>query len=194
MNYKQYNDYELIDQIRENSEDSKNIMVEKYHPIIYHLAEEYYHKFSDYGYDFDDFVQEARISFYKALNSYDDRKNSLFYSFVILCIRRGLLSFCRNISNTRKNLSSRYFIDLDQCYVEDEKSNFSNLFSDREFESLCHEAILKLPFDIGIILELKLNGFTYREISTLLDIPTSTVEFRCRKARKKLRNMLQIYT
>ena len=191
MNYKKYNDYELIDKVQENDEDSRNIMFEKYHPILSSLAKEYYHKFSDYGYDLDDFLQEARISFYKALNSYDEKKSSLFYSFMVLCVRRGLLSFCRNISCVKKNISSRYLVHFDECFVEDEKSDISSFFHDLDFQSICKQVILSLPFDVSVVFELKLNGFSYREISVLLDIPTSSVEFRCRKARSELKYQLE---
>lgn len=191
MNYKKYNDYELINKVQENDEDSRSILFEKYTPILFHLAKEYHQKFSDYGYDLDDFLQEARISFYKALSSYDEKKDTLFYSFMILCVRRGLLSFCRNISCTKKNISSRYFVHFDECFVEDEKSNMTTFFQDLNIESICREVLLTLPFEISTVLELKINGFSYREISTLLDIPTSSVEFRCRKARRELKYQLE---
>ena len=187
MNYKKYNDYELIDQIQENNEDSKNIMFEKYNPVLRSLAYEYYQKFGDYGYDYEDFLQEANISLYKALNSYNDQKNSLFYSFVVLCVRRGLLTFCRNISSSKKNISSRYLVDIDECSVEDQKNSLPDFFESQEFQNACRDVLFDLPFEIGIVFELKLNGFSYREIGLLLDIPSSSAEFRCKKAREKLR-------
>ena len=65
-------DYELIDKIRENDEESEEVMFHKYQPVIRNLAYNCYQKFSSYGYDYDDFYQEAMISFHRALKSYDD--------------------------------------------------------------------------------------------------------------------------
>ena len=48
------------------------------------------------------------------------------------------------------------------------------------------EIINKLPIEYSSVLELKMNGFNYREISTLLDIPSSTVEYRIRRIRKEI--------
>ena len=40
---------------------------------------------------------------------------------------------------------------------------------------------------------LSTYGFTYKEIGILLDIPTSSVEFKSRRARKLLRNKVNAY-
>lgn len=186
MDYKKYNDYELIDRIRENDDDSRSIMFDKYQPIIRKLAGEYYQKFATYGYQFEDFVQEGMIAFYKALSAYNEQKDSLFYSFVVLCIQRALTSFCRNISNVSKNISSNYLFDINECSIEDEQSNINAFLKEQEQHSFIKDFILNLPLEIGAIIELKWNGFSYREIGILLDIPSSSVEFKSRKARLQL--------
>ena len=42
MKYKQYNDYELIYMVRENDDSSRDILYQKYIPIIHHLANNFY--------------------------------------------------------------------------------------------------------------------------------------------------------
>ena len=101
MNYKKYNDYELIYMVHEEDEWSRKILYQKYNPVICSIANEIYGRFNQYGYDYEDFVQEAYIAFQGALSSYNEEKNTLFYSFVVLCIRRRLLSFCRKITSRR---------------------------------------------------------------------------------------------
>ena len=61
-------------------------MRNKYTPIIRKIASEYYQKYSNYGYEYDDFLQEAELAFYRALSSYNEDKNSLFYTFVNMFI------------------------------------------------------------------------------------------------------------
>ena len=58
---------------------------------------------------------------------------------------------------------------------------------------MIHKVIYELPFSLGTILELKLNGFTYQEIGTLLELPTSTVEFRSQKKKKSLQSIYKKY-
>ena len=65
--------------------------------------------------------------------------------------------------------------------------------NDYEIEKILKELIISLPFENSCIFELRLNGFSYREISILLDIPTSTVEFKNRSAKRKLEQLLNVF-
>lgn len=189
---KKYNDYELIYMVRENDDNSRNILYEKYLPILKRLASEFYHKFKNYGFDYDDFLQEAYISFEKAIIRYDDVNGILFYSFAILCVRRGLVSFCRGLSSSRY-ISSDNMLDLDDVSISDEKADIGKITEESEVEGVFKSLILELPFDISCILELRLNNFTYSEISNLLNIPISTVEFRNRKVKRAVYDCLTKY-
>lgn len=193
MNYKQINDYELIYMVRENDDGSKDLLYEKYLPIIKNIANEYYQKFNSYGYDYEDFVQEAMIAFQKSIISYDEKKNILFYTFTIICIRRNLLTFCRNITSKRKNTSNNNFLPIEDYCVVDSKANINSLISDLELEELIHQLIISLPFENSCIFELKVNGFTYREIGLLIDLPSSTVEFKNRLSKRRLKKLLEKY-
>ncbi len=193
MNYKNYNDYELIYKIQENDDDSRDIMYQKYYPLIHNLAYEFYAKYSGYGYDLEDFVQEACILFFSALSTYDDAKDNLFYSYVLMIVKRGLWSFCRNISNTNKTIPIHNCLDIDECFIEDKDKNIDHIYKDQDYQNMMKKVIYDDMTEAGAIMELKWNGFSYREISKLLDIPMTSAEFKCRKARKELRKMLTQY-
>jgi RNA polymerase sigma-70 factor (ECF subfamily) len=61
----------------------------------------------------------------------------------------------------------------------------------KEREQILHRAIEKLPFDQRTILLLKeIEGLSYEEISTTLDLPLGTVKSRLARARKSLRDSL----
>ena len=193
MNYKNYNDYELIYMVRDNNDNFANILYEKYMPILKKISYEYYQKFDSYGYDYDDFLQEAFVAFQKSLISFDENKNNLFYSFVILCVRRSLMSFCRNISSKKNNLSNKYFLDIEDVFVVDDKSNVLDMIHQKEIYQIFRDIIFDFSLEVSSILELKINGFSYREIGSLLDIPSSSVEFKSRKARKRLQQKFSEY-
>ncbi len=193
MDYKKLNDNELIYMVQENDEDSTDLLVKKYSPIIYKLSLEYYNNYKGFLYEFDDFYQEALNAFYRALFSYNSNKEVLFYTFVVVCIKRALRSFGRKVSsNTKNDISNIDISELEYC-IEDEKENPVIRDSFKGLEKIIKDVIFNLSLDVGAILELKLNGFTYKEISKLLDIPMSSVEFRSRRARKLLRNKINAY-
>jgi len=61
----------------------------------------------------------------------------------------------------------------------------------KEQGQILHRAIEKLPFDQKTILLLKeIEGLSYDEISTTLDLPLGTVKSRLARARKSLRDSL----
>ena len=183
MDYKKYNDNELIYMVQENDEVSINILLNKYSPIIHKLSYEYYNEYGGNTYDFDDFHQEALNAFYRAILAFDYDKNVLLYTYVVACIRRTLYSFVRVI-NTRKSNTICVDIGKLEFCIEDTRENIDDNYSYRELESVVRDVIFGLPLEAGSILELKINGFTYKEISVLLNIPISSVEFKSRRARK----------
>ncbi len=191
MNYKKYNDYELIYMVRENDDDSHDILFKKYYPIIKRIAYEYYSKYSEYGFDYDDFVQEGIISFQRAIDNFDEKKDIMFYTFVLVCIRRGLMTFTRSASSTKNKIFSEHE-EVDEG-IMDIDSDVSNIYDKLLFEDIFKKAIYDMESDFSTVLELKINGFTYKEIGSLLSVPVSSVEFRCRKIRAYLSKELKNY-
>ena len=187
MDYKRYNDYELIYMIRENDDSSKSILFKKYYPILVSIANEYYYKYKHYGYDYDDFLQEAYIAFFNSLINFNENKNVLLYSYVIMCVRRKMMSFCKKISKSCKNISyNNYdeFID-----ILDTKSDVYGHINDSESEKMLKKIIIDLSFIDSAIVELRFNGFSYKEISLLLEIPSSTIEYKYRVFRQKYKKL-----
>ncbi len=192
MDYKKYNDNELIYMVRENDEASTSILLRKYSPIIYKLAREYYNKYIGYGYEYDDFYQEALSAFYRAIFTYSDSKGVLLYTYIVACIKRALSSYKRVISGKSNTDVHVDISEIEYC-IEDTKENIQERYFYRELESIVRDVIFGLSLEAGAILELKINGFTYKEISVLLDIPMSSVEFKSRRARNILRNRVRAY-
>ena len=191
MDYKKYNDNELIYMVQENDEVSNNLLLKKYYPIIFKLSNEYYNKYNGVIYELDDFYQEALSAFYRAISNYDNNKGVLFYTFVVICIKRALSSFGRIVYNDKIN-DDIDISELEYC-IEDTRENPIIIESFKGLENIIRDVIFSLSLEAGAIIELKVNGFTYKEISILLDIPMSSVEFKSRRARRILRKKINAY-
>ena len=74
MVYKDINDYYLIDMICENDELSYGMLFDKYRPLIKKIASNFYRNYKNYGYEYDDFLQEGYLGFYKALKNREVKK------------------------------------------------------------------------------------------------------------------------
>lgn len=184
MKYNNYNDYELIYMVRENDGFSKSILYDKYYPLLKNISREFYNQYKYYGYEYDDFLQEAIFCFEKALINYNENQDTKFYSFVLLCVKRGLITFSKRISNYNKHKPSIYYVDIDKCNITDANSNIDNIMTEQNVYRMIKKAILELPLNDSSILELRYNGFSYKEISILMEIPSTTIEYKLRKMRK----------
>lgn len=182
MNYKNYNDYELIYMIRESDDDSYYVLFNKYLPIIKSIAYSYYKSYNTFGYELDDFIQEAYISFQRSVSKYNTDKNVLFYTFVIMCIHRSLLSFCEKISNNNKNISSLYLDSIDNIALADGLNSLDDYFVYLSTIKEMWNVVYKRSIEYISVFELRWNHFSFSEISELLDLPirkTHSIYRRC---------------
>jgi len=92
MNYKDYNDYELINYIRENSEEANEILFEKYKPMIVNLATKMVNYSPNLGLEINDLIQEGMLGLNTAINSFDENDETSFYTYAKTCIERKIIS------------------------------------------------------------------------------------------------------
>lgn len=192
MKYKK-NDYELVSMVKEYDDYSYYSLYYKYSPIIIKIANDFYSTYDGYGYEYEDFVQEANIGFQKAIKYFDEDKNCLFYSFASLCIKRKLISFCKRISSSKKNINNRYFTPLDGWDFEAFEESADEIMGYQELCSIVTDTIYSLNIEDASVLELKINNFTIKEISSLLDICYKCVNNRLSKGRKILKEKIESY-
>jgi len=185
-----YNDYELLYMVRENDEFSSRILLEKYYPIIKNISVEYYNKYKNFGYDLDDFIQEALIAFYRAVDTYDDNRDVLFYTYLCVCIHRKFNSFCRKFCSSSKMISNNYLASLDDVQVADENYNLDRMIDFNELCKRLRQILLNLSFEESCIYELKMNNFKHKEIASLLDIDIRNVQSKYNKIIKIINSKL----
>lgn len=190
------NDYETLYLIGEKDEESMSTIFEKYKPIIVSIANKYYMKMNYHCGDLDDFIQEGYIGLDRAIKSFGEQRNVLFYTFASVCIERQIRGFCRSFLSM-KNEYINHALSMD--FELEENLKLMDSFSDSSIlsnpdqyldETLQYDKLIEfkhnLPIKQSLIFELRYNGFKYKEISTLLDIPVSTVDNCLHTCKKKL--------
>ena len=193
MDYKKINDYEVLYMIKENDDYSEKLMYKKYLPIIKKIASKYNSFVSSRGADYEDLIQEGYVGLSNAINSYNDKLNTLFYTYASLCIERQINVFCRNMSSKKNEV-------LNTCNYEIDINKYSNRdINNPEHINIKHEDYeefinTKNYFDLkySSVFELRYNGFTYKEIAILLDLSISTIDGRLSKIRKTLHKLGKI--
>lgn len=191
MDY-QYNDYELIYMIKESSEEALKIIIDKYDPIIKSMAFSYVKKYSIFNFDEEDLIQEGRIALCNAINKYDENKNVLFYSFLLLCVKGAMNNIVRKAFRKQDLLIEDYIEceNYDMNIADKDCYNPSNICEDFEMEKYIIYFKNTLNDLESAIFELRLNNFKYSEIASLLDIKIKKVDNEMIKIKMKLKKYL----
>lgn len=190
MDYKDYNDYELIYMVRENDEDNCDILFNKYYGIVKKIASKYFSYIKGRGADFDDLIQEGYIGFNSAINSFRENLDCSFYTFTCLCIERQIKTFCRGLGVCKNEILNQALMtdydSISESYPSTERID-DDSFSESKF--IYYKNLLS--YKNSLVFELRYNGFTYKEISCLLDISVNTVDSRLCKIRKILNQYIK---
>lgn len=198
-NYKD-NDYELLYLISENNEDAKELFYSKYKPIIELKAKKFTKYVESKGYDYNDLIQEGMIGLSKAIKDFSDQKDVKFTTFANVCIERQMLTFMRNISagrhkvlneslsfDTTTNSYGLPLIDL----LDDKNVNPETTFIESEEKENLYNDIVSILNEKEIeVFDLRTKGFTYKEISGLLNITEKSVGKYIEKIKVKISKML----
>ncbi len=200
MNYKEFNDYELISHIRDNIEEANEILFEKYKPLIENNARKLLKTSKKNGIEFYDLVQEGMVGLNNALNTFDENKEASFYTYAKKCIERKQLSYV--IGSERKkhkllNESISYNInenddinDMPKVLI-DNSGNPESMMLDSENSNELINKIKSLltPFEKEVF-ELKINGFTYIEIAEKLHKDKKAIDNAIQRIKTKIKDNL----
>ena len=142
--------------------------------------------------DAQDAVQESFIKLYRHLDSFNfnSRFDTWFYRIVV--------NVCNDILRRRRN--DRNFVEFqpqsdEDGYIPEIRDNAlgpEERALMREESAILLKCMDKLPSEQRTVIVLRdINGFSYEEISEMLDCSLGTVKSRISRARLKLR---EIYT
>jgi RNA polymerase sigma factor, sigma-70 family len=180
------NDYELINQVRENNEDAILNLYSKYTPIINSVTNKF-NQSNNMKIDYDDIKQEANIALYNAIKNYDPDSGALFYTYAVLCINRRLISYCKKNYNYISKLGLEYLKEEKMLSYYDYMDESHYKFLNNYYGGLTRDIINMLPDDLSLIFELKYNGFSNKEIANLLDTNSKYIENSVRKVRNQIK-------
>lgn len=191
-----YNDYEILEYIANGSEEAMEIMYQKYDLLVKKYANHYYKASNNLGLEYSDFIQEGMIGLALAIQSYKTKKNTLFYTYASTCIERRLISsIIRAKRQKHKILNSSLSLDEEQA----DSLTLSNMIADTTsvpeeiiLENENEEELKKFSNDNLTdlekqVFELKINGFSYKEISSVLDRDLKTIDNAVQRIRRKFK-------
>ena len=194
MLYKEYNDYELISLAHEQNEDAINIIYEKYKPIKVSKCNTYIKYIK--GIELSDLIQECYIVLNAAINTFNQEKDNIFYTFINLCLDRYLISEYKKSNNTKDKLLNES-LSLDSLdnedknlikIIKDDKYNPElELIQELNFMELYNKIIDKLTYLEELVFILKVQNFNYKEIASILDKDSKSIDNAIQRIKTKIK-------
>jgi len=186
---------ELVWQSQMGESKALEELLRIYERLILRISKRYY--FQD-G-EMEDVVQECKIAFWQSVMNYNNLENSIsLESFAYICINRRMASALRNRTKKgtkihtdamiRKAMPSKDIYSLEKD-LPDSKGDIER---DYIFEELKKEYLNKFNMEISKesseILQLREEGYSYREIGEKLNLSTKKVDNTIYKIRKKIKS------
>ena len=196
MEYKDFNDYELLDYIAEGNEDANNIIIKKYEPLINKIAIKMLPFCKNNGLEKSDLIQEGMIGLNHAIERYQEKEDVLFYTYAKKCIERKIISVVI-ASNRNKNRI------LNESISYDDDENLLLKFIKSQTPSP-EEEILNLEIEEDLLIKIKsvltdleeqvfslfISGFKLKEIAEILDKDYKSIDNAIQRIKNKIKNSL----
>ena len=182
-------DIEIVEKVLKGDIDAFYEIIEKYEKMVYNLSYRIFNNTSDA----EDMTQEAFMKIYKNLNKCQGKQSIKTWVYTIT------YNTCIDEVRKRKGKNN---ISLDM-ELEGEDSNYSlDIPSDDitpENALIQKEGILEIEKAINSLSETNraliflrdVKGFSYNEISEILNLNIGTVKSRINRARNMLKNILK---
>lgn len=182
------NDYELLYLAKEDIDRVVQILYKKYKGIIYTKVL----KYSPSNMFVDEYLNEAILSLYEAVENYQDRYK--FSTYLNNCIDNKLLNYRKTSErNKHKILNNAAPIEENemQLYLENNDYNPERLIlGEIEYIELKEKILNKLNWKEELIFTLKEQNFTNKEISEITDNSLRNVYNIIKRIQIKVSNLM----
>ena len=196
MEYKDFNDFELLSYVSENNEDANNILIKKYEPLINKIASKMILYCKNNGLEKSDLIQEGMIGLNSAINRYREQNNVLFYTYAKTCIERRIISTVI-ASNRNKNKILNESLSLDDeetslfNFIKDSTLNPEKLLLDVELEE---DLLFKIKSNLtdfeDQVFTLMISGFKYKEIAEILGKDNKSIDNAIQRLKAKIKKII----
>lgn len=192
-NYKDCSDQELLTRIQYGDDEAMEYLIEKYRGLARMEAR----KFFLAGGDEEDLIQEGMIGLFKAIRSYKKGRNTAFFTFAVLCIRRQIYTTV-TASNRKKHGPLNNYISIFANYEENGEMKLDEALEDsieNPEELLLRKEKIRGYYDTineklsrfeKQVLEHYLNGENYTEIARKMKRTDKSIDNAIQRIRRKL--------
>ena len=172
---------------REKNQDAFDLLQNRYNYFIFGIIKDILNKYDKF-FDYADLYQESFMAFLRCIESYDE-ENGCFYFFVRRSVERALINYIKK--NMRymeiKSIDNMVYEDSRESYVDyivEEKNDFC--------DSTLYEKLINKLDDVNkLIVDYKIDGYTYNEIAKMLGLTRGSIYSRASKIKNILKDIIE---
>lgn len=182
-----FNEKKLIKKSVKGDINAFEILIDKYQKRSYNIAL----KMLKNPDDAKDVSQEAFIKIFKYINKFNFK--SSFSTWMYRIVVNTCIDYIKKNKNT-------YSLDNPIKYeggeikreIKDDSKNPEDIYDKEMTKELVHKSIDKLDeIHKTVIILRDIEGFSYKEISEILEVSIGTVKSRIKRGRDNLRNIIK---
>ncbi len=178
-------DEKLVSLINSGNDDVLHILVSRYTQHIKIKANELS---KAYNIDIEDLTQEGLIALYSAVKVYK-YDVSLFSTFASVCIKRGMLTFCRS-QNRKKDIPREKLIYADYDIEISQVKSPEAILIEKEGSYILTEDIKRILSSLEYRVLLAYIAFnSYDEIAGHLGLTVKSVNNTMCRVRRKIKEL-----
>jgi RNA polymerase sporulation-specific sigma factor len=178
--FRELDDYEILDEIREGNQEALELMFAKYKPLISKII----HHFN-LGYEFDDMMQEGYMVLLRSIQHYDMNETKTFTRYFELNLRRQF------VSEVTKRMRRKELFHQHQRYIYE---NNHSVFNNSVFYELYLEELKKVlsekQYFIYVMREIK--NYSVEYIEKVYNLDQKSIYNSLHRARVKIRRHFDI--
>lgn len=145
-------------------------------------------KYSAYGYELQDFIQEGLLSFLLACKTYSADCGSSYKNYAVKCTKNRFADIVKK-ANAKGSVPANKIVSIQT--VEDEQdlsNNVEDYVLEREYlKTFLQHISSTLNEEERNIFQMYINGYSYKDIADKLGISTKNVDNILQKIKRKLR-------
>ncbi len=200
-NNMEYTEDYLLMLVHEKSEEAEEEMYNYFEKTVKYKAYKYKYYGSKLGLEFNDLIQEGYIGLSQSIEDYSLTSPASFSTFASLCIEREIQNAITKASR-KKNMylnestsideETKYGVVLSEIIDSNEptpETKVINYIQEAEDYNIVLENLTSLEKKVFV---LKYRGFSYIEISKILEKSPKTIDNALQRIKRKVRDLFDL--
>jgi RNA polymerase sigma-70 factor (ECF subfamily) len=180
--YEEMTDLDLVLGSLKDDEDAKAILMHRYYKRIYNISFKFVGRFNEA----EDLTQEIFFRVFRQLDKFNTDGNFLFW------VQRVAKNYC--IDHYRKTRKERQFLLQQQPEISFKDMQLIDqqeaMEGQEKLKKIMEEIDNLAPSLRDCLVMRDLQGYSYQEIASILNLPVGTVKSRINRSRKELMQKL----